>query len=63
MAICRESAPPMFRTDPYRAAACFLYRDRAVVLGADIGAVMIPGDDAGPTRAPADEAAELRPGV
>jgi peptide/nickel transport system ATP-binding protein len=63
MAVCRESAPPMFRTDRYRAAACFLYRDGDVVLGADIGEIMIPGDNAGLTRAPADEAAELRPGV
>jgi oligopeptide/dipeptide ABC transporter ATP-binding protein len=63
MAVCRESAPPMFRTDRYRAAACFLYRDGDVVPGADIGAVMIPSDDAGLTRAPADEAAEVRPGV
>ena len=38
MAVCRESAPPMFRTDRYRAAACFLYREGDVVPGADIGA-------------------------
>jgi peptide/nickel transport system ATP-binding protein len=27
MAMCRESVPPLFRLDPARAAACFLYRD------------------------------------
>jgi len=28
MDICRAEAPPLFRTDDGRAAACFLYRDR-----------------------------------
>jgi peptide/nickel transport system ATP-binding protein len=27
MAMCREAAPPLFRTDARRAAACYLYRD------------------------------------
>jgi oligopeptide/dipeptide ABC transporter ATP-binding protein len=62
MAVCRESAPPMFRTDRYRAAACFLYREGDVVPGADIGEIMIRSD--GPSLArPSAEAVELRPGA
>ena len=63
MAVCRESAPPMFRTDRYRAAACFLYREGGVVPGADIGEIMIPSDGPSLARSPAQEAAELRPGA
>jgi oligopeptide/dipeptide ABC transporter ATP-binding protein len=62
MAVCRESAPPMFRTDRYRAAACFLYREGDVVPRADIGEIMIRSD--GPSLArPPTEAVELRPGA
>jgi len=63
MAICRESAPPMFRTDAYRAAACFLYRDGDVVAGPDIGEIMIPSDGPSPSPAPANEPAEITPGA
>jgi oligopeptide/dipeptide ABC transporter ATP-binding protein len=31
MAICDEQVPPLYRTEPTRAAACFLYRDSARV--------------------------------
>jgi oligopeptide/dipeptide ABC transporter ATP-binding protein len=62
MAVCRESAPPMFRTDRYRAAACFLYREGDVVPGADIGEIMIRSDGPSLARPPA-EAVELRPGA
>jgi oligopeptide/dipeptide ABC transporter ATP-binding protein len=62
MAVCRESAPPMFRTDRYRAAACFLYREGDVVPGADIGEIMIRSDGPSLARLPA-EAVELRPGA
>jgi hypothetical protein len=27
MEMCREQVPPLFQTEPHRAAACFLYRD------------------------------------
>jgi oligopeptide/dipeptide ABC transporter ATP-binding protein len=62
MAVCRESAPPLFRTDRYRAAACFLYREGDVVPGADIGEIMIRSDGPSLARPPA-EAVELRPGA
>ena len=62
MAVCRESAPPMFRTDRYRAAACFLYREGDVVPGANIGEIMIRSDGPSLARSPA-EAVELRPGA
>ena len=32
MAMCRESVPPLYRMDPARAAACFLYRESASAL-------------------------------
>jgi ABC-type oligopeptide transport system ATPase subunit len=32
MAMCRQSVPPLYRLDPARAAACFLYRDSASAL-------------------------------
>jgi peptide/nickel transport system ATP-binding protein len=63
MAICRDSVPPLFRTDPHRAAACYLYRDGDPVPGVDIGTILIQGDDGGLGRAPADAAAEVRPGA
>ncbi len=63
MAICRDSVPPLFRTDPYRAAACHLYRDGDPVPGVDIGTILIQGDDGGLGRAPAGAAAEVRPGA
>jgi oligopeptide/dipeptide ABC transporter ATP-binding protein len=62
MAVCRESAPPLFRTDRYRAAACFLYREGDVVPGANIGEIMIPSGGPSLARPPA-EAVELRPGA
>jgi peptide/nickel transport system ATP-binding protein len=63
MSICRESAPPMFRTDAYRAAACFLYREGELIAGPDIGEIMIPSDGPLLERARAIEAAEFRPGA
>ena len=35
MAICRESVPPIYRTQPARGAACFLYRDQGEALSQD----------------------------
>jgi peptide/nickel transport system ATP-binding protein len=32
MAMCRQSVPPLYRLDPTRAAACFLYRDSGSAL-------------------------------
>jgi ABC-type oligopeptide transport system ATPase subunit len=32
MAMCRDNVPPLYRLDPARAAACFLYRDSASAL-------------------------------
>ena len=44
MAICRDSAPPLFRTEPHCASACFLYRDGEVVPRADLGAMLVKDD-------------------
>jgi oligopeptide/dipeptide ABC transporter ATP-binding protein len=44
MEMCRDNRPPMFRTDPHRAAACYLYRDGEAVAGADLGSVLVQGD-------------------
>jgi len=61
MAICCESAPPLFRTDAHQAAACFLYREGDVVSGAEIGEIMIPSDGPSVAHAPIAESAEIRP--
>ena len=36
MPMCRESAPPLYRTSPHRAVACYLYRDAGDTLDGDI---------------------------
>lgn len=63
MAVCCESAPPLFRTDKYRAAACFLYREGDVVPGVDLGEVMRPSVGPGPAQATAGELSGITPGV
>ena len=40
MPMCHESPPPLFQTDGYRAAACYLYRDAPVVEGNDLGNIL-----------------------
>jgi len=35
MDICRTNRPPLYRTDPHRAATCFLHRDDAEALSSD----------------------------
>jgi peptide/nickel transport system ATP-binding protein len=43
MQMCWQSAPPPYRTDTYRAAACFLYRDQGEALKTEqLDQVMIP---------------------
>jgi hypothetical protein len=32
MAMCRDNVPPLYRLDPARAAACFLYREKAATM-------------------------------
>ena len=43
MPMCHEAVPPLFRTGPHGAAACYLYRDGEVVRGEDMGAVLVGG--------------------
>jgi peptide/nickel transport system ATP-binding protein len=51
MPMCRETAPPLFRTDARRAAACYLYRDTPPLGDGDLTGLLSP---TGPTpeRAP-----------
>ena len=42
MPMCPETVPPLYRTDDRRAAACFLYRDRPTIGGADMDQVLAP---------------------
>jgi oligopeptide/dipeptide ABC transporter ATP-binding protein len=44
MAICREGMPPLFHTEPHRAAACNLYREAAPLRSDEIGKVMAGGE-------------------
>jgi hypothetical protein len=39
---CLTSAPPLYRTDPRRAAACFRLSDRPTLSAEDIGEVLVP---------------------
>jgi oligopeptide/dipeptide ABC transporter ATP-binding protein len=61
MAVCRDSLPPMFRTDAHRASACYLYRDDEVVPSSSLGAVLAKGE--APFEQALGGAAEVRPGV
>jgi peptide/nickel transport system ATP-binding protein len=42
MPMCSETVPPLYRTDDRRAAACFLYRDRPTIGGANMDQVLAP---------------------
>lgn len=42
MAICTQSPPPLFRTDEYRAAACFLHKDAPSITNDDMAKVLSP---------------------
>jgi oligopeptide/dipeptide ABC transporter ATP-binding protein len=39
---CRASPPPLYRTDPHRAAACFRLGDRPILPPEEIGGVLLP---------------------
>jgi oligopeptide/dipeptide ABC transporter ATP-binding protein len=43
MPMCRKSAPPMYRTEAHRAAACYLYREAEPLASAEINKVLIRG--------------------
>ena len=60
MPMCHQTASPLYRVGPSRAAACHLHRDGEVVPGDDLNAVLggIGGSDAAPVEAEA-----IRPGV
>jgi hypothetical protein len=58
MPICHQTAPPLYRVGPSRAAACHLHRDGEVVPGDDLNAVLGGVDDTVPVAAEA-----IRPGV
>jgi ABC-type oligopeptide transport system ATPase subunit len=36
MDVCRQTAPPLFRLDPGRAASCFLYKDQGPALSSEL---------------------------
>ena len=64
MPMCHQAAPPLYRTAPHAAAACFLYREKETVQGVDMGSVLVEGDgSAASTGSKVAAAAELRPGV
>jgi peptide/nickel transport system ATP-binding protein len=45
---CSAAPPPLYRTDPRRAAACFRLSEQPVLLGEDIGQVLGPRPGAEP---------------
>jgi ABC-type dipeptide/oligopeptide/nickel transport system ATPase component len=38
---CRASAPPLYRTEPNRATACYLYKSAPAIHSNDIAAIMV----------------------
>ena len=60
MPMCHQTASPLYRVGPSRAAACHLHRDGEVVPGDDLNAVLggVGGSDGAPVEAEA-----IRPGV
>jgi oligopeptide/dipeptide ABC transporter ATP-binding protein len=51
MPMCSETVPPLYRTDDWRAAACFLYKDMPIIGGANMDQVL-----ARPVEAPTQSA-------
>ena len=49
MQICRDQVPPLYRLDPARAAACFLYQDRSALALEDPNEVMSAAASGTPT--------------
>jgi peptide/nickel transport system ATP-binding protein len=41
MPMCREKTPPLYRTAPHRATACYLYRESPVAASETLGAIFI----------------------
>jgi len=41
MDICRQSPPPLFKTDEHRVAACYLYRDTAAIQTEEMDTVFV----------------------
>jgi hypothetical protein len=40
MPVCVEQAPPLFRTAPRRASACYLYREASALAAERMGEVL-----------------------
>ena len=55
MPACRASAPPLYRTGPHRAAACFLYQDAPALPPHEMATVFVDA------AAPAGRAAAAAP--
>jgi hypothetical protein len=36
MDVCWQQPPPLYQTDPHRVAACFLYKESAVLGSTDV---------------------------
>jgi oligopeptide/dipeptide ABC transporter ATP-binding protein len=60
---CLGAAPPLYRIDPRRAAACFRLADRPVLPPEDIGAVLGPAREAPVVAAPSLALPGLDPGI
>jgi peptide/nickel transport system ATP-binding protein len=54
MDMCRTAAPPLFRLDDRRAAACYLYRDRPAIEGTALDQVMAMPEALSGSHASAD---------
>jgi peptide/nickel transport system ATP-binding protein len=43
MPVCVEASPPLFHTDPHRAAACYLHREAPAIEAEQMGNVLVGG--------------------
>ena len=51
MPMCAVNVPPMYRTEPSRAAACFVYRDSPMLGPGEVSQVLEDSVSAAPAAA------------
>jgi hypothetical protein len=48
MEVCRQKVPPLFRTDPFRAASCFLHQQAPAVPSENVDDLLAQKAGVGP---------------
>ena len=55
MPMCLEAPPPLYRTDPHRAAACYLDREAPALKAEEMATVFVAAGANGTVAPPAEE--------